>query len=122
MPDSTEKILNASPSESFSERSVPGSPASPASKEGNKKNKDSSPVGSKKVSIFSSIGHKLAKSKPKPIVPDGTLAVPTVDVTTSASVEDDFVLVQHGPKVEENSGKPERDSSKPVFGWVGGTS
>lgn len=103
MPDSPEKTLGASPTAS----PVPGSPSLIDSKEGNKKNKDSSPVGSKKASIFSSIGHKLTKSKTKP-VPGGTLSVPTVDVTTSASVEDGFVLVEHTSNVESNSGKPRK--------------
>lgn len=98
VPDSPEKTLGSSPTAS----PVPGSPSLTDNKEGSKKNKDSSPVGSKKASIFSSIGHKLAKSKPKP-VPGGTLSVPIVDVT-SGSVEDGFVLVAHSSKVESNSG------------------
>ena len=104
MPESPEKTLGASPPAS----PVRGSPSLIDGKEGSKKNKDSSPVGSKKVSIFSSIGHKLTKSKPK-AVPGGTLAVPAVDVTTSASVEDGFVLVEHSSNVEINSGKPRKD-------------
>lgn len=111
MPDSPEKTLGASPTESHSERSVPGSPTPLDNKEGSKRNTDSaSPVGSKKVSIFSSIGHKLTKSKPKP-VPVGALVVPTVDVTTSASVEDGFVLVQHGSNAEGDAGKADKHSS-----------
>lgn len=103
VPDSPEKTLGSSPTAS----PVPGSPSLTDNKEGSKKNKDSSPVGSKKASIFSSIGHKLAKSKPKP-VPGGTLSVPIVDVT-SGSVEDGFVLVAHSSKVESNSGKSQKD-------------
>ena len=100
VPDSPEKSMGASPTAS----PVPGSPSLTDNKEGSKKNKDSSPVGSKKASIFSSIGHKLTKSKPK-LVPGGTLSVPIVDVTTSGSVEDGFVLVAHSSKLESNSGK-----------------
>lgn len=108
MPDSSEKPAGASPTQSPSERPVPGSPSLSDDKELSKRNKESSPVGGKKTSIFSSIGNKFTKSKPKP-VPSGTLTVPTVDITTSASVEDGFILVQHGSNVESNSGKPERD-------------
>ena len=105
VPDSPEKSLGASPTAS----PVPGSPSLTDNKEGSKKNKDSSPVGSKKASIFSSIGHKLTKSKPKPVSPGGTLSVPIVDVTTSSSVEDGFVLVAHSLKLESNSGKSQKD-------------
>lgn len=101
VPDSPEKSLGASPTSS----PVLGSPSLTDYKEGSKKNKDSSPVGNKKASIFSSIGHKLTKSKPKS-VPGGTaLSVPIVDVTTSASVEDGFVLVEHSSNVESSLGK-----------------
>lgn len=100
MPGSPEKTLGASPTAS----SVPGSPSLIDSTEGSKKNKDSSPVGSKKASIFSSIGHKLTKSKPKP-VPGGSLSVPIIDATASANVEDGFVLVEQSSNVESNSGE-----------------
>jgi len=113
VPDSPEKSLGASPTSS----PVPGSPSLTDNKDGSKKNKDSSPVGSKKASIFSSIGHKLTKSKPKPVL-GGTLSVPAVDVTTSASVEDGFVLVEHSSNVESNSGKPQKNFAVGT-GWAG---
>lgn len=92
--DSPEKTPGMSP-RSLSNRSIPGSPSLPESKELVKESKDSSPVSTKKTSLFSSIGHKLTKSKPK-AVPVGELAVPASDVTTVGSVEGGFIFVQHG--------------------------
>lgn len=113
LPDSPEKNefhVSASPNDSHSALSAPGSPpvSENKSKASNKRNKDISPVdaGKKGTSIFSTLGHKLTKTKQK-AVPTGTFHVPPVaDVTTSGSVEDGFVLVHHKTDTEQNQGKP----------------
>ena len=112
LPDSPEKNEFhgcASPNDSHSALSAPGSPSvsENKSKTSNKRNKEISPVDGKKVtSIFSTLGHKLTKTKQK-AVPTGTFHVPpVVDVTISGSVEDGFVLVHHKTDAEQNQGKP----------------
>ena len=94
-----------SPSEVQSELSASGSLSVSENKpkECSKKNKDLSPAGGKKTSIFSSFGHKLTKSKLK-VIP--SVHVPSVDVSTSSSVEDGFVVVQQAPNDESIQGKP----------------
>lgn len=106
--DSPEKTPGMSP-RSLSNRSIPGSSSLPESKELVKESKDSSPFSTKKTSLFSSIGHKLTKSKPK-AVPVGELAVPASDVTTVGSVEGGFIFVQHGN--DSGSSTVERRSNK----------
>lgn len=108
VPIGSEKTaLSASPNESHSPWSELSSPSVSInkSKTFGKKNKDLvSPADGKKTSIFSSLGHKLTKTKPK-AVPTGTCHVPVVDVSTSGSVVDGVVLVNSLSQSEHNQGE-----------------
>ena len=111
LPDSPERNefhVSGSPNDSHVALSAPGDPSVSENKsKTSNKRKDISPVDGKKgTSIFSTLGHKLSKAKPKAL-PTGTFHVPpVVDVAKSGSVEDGFVLVHHKTDAEQNQGKP----------------
>ena len=105
--DSSEQTQLSAPAIfSLVSASAPSSPSTSQSKSrrSNKGNKDVSPATEgKKTSIFSSLGNKLTKTKPKAFA-SGAVNVPSEAASESQSVEDGLVSVQPASRAEHDQG------------------
>lgn len=103
--DSSEQTQLSAPAIfSLVSASAPSSPSTSQSKSrrSNKGNKDVSPATEgKKTSIFSSLGNKLTKTKPKAFS-SGAVNVPSEAASESHSVEDGLVSVQPASRAEHD--------------------